>query len=60
MIESLSILLAGAIWTLVALLFVDRHIKALIEEAFRLRCGNCEFKKSKIPESQKTPGVSEF
>ena len=60
MIESMSILLAGAIWTLCAMLFIDRHIKALIEKAFRERCANCEFKKSKIAESQSEAGISEF
>ena len=60
MIESLSILLAGAIWLLAMLLFLDRHIKRLIATAFRERCSNCEFKKSKSPDSQSREAFMDF
>ena len=41
-------------------MFLDAYIKKLVDEAVERRCGNCEFKKSKIAESQSEAAISEF
>jgi len=44
----------------IVLAILDDYIKRLVDRAVDERCGNCEFKKSEIQESQRTADISEF
>jgi len=46
MIEMMSVILACAIMMLVSLLWIDRHIHALIDAAFEERCAECKHRVS--------------